>query len=143
MAFAVDRGMAVFGFARRHARLITRIGGVLLIAVGLLEVTGAWSSAIIWLRVHWFQATTPRSRSPRQLPACGRGGLGGSGGRRRDGRSAVLGGVAAGCWSSASSASRTAASSWVSVARRPVVRRDEHLEVGVDAVVLHAPAELG
>lgn len=55
VAVAVDRGMAVFGFARRHARLITRIGGVLLIAVGLLEVTGAWASAIIWLRVHWFQ----------------------------------------------------------------------------------------
>ncbi len=53
VAFAVDRGMRLFGFARRHARLITRIGGLLLIAVGLLEVTGAWSSAMSWLQAHW------------------------------------------------------------------------------------------
>jgi cytochrome c-type biogenesis protein len=53
VAFAFQRGVNVFGFARRHARLITRIGGVMLIAVGLLEVTGAWAAAITWLQVHW------------------------------------------------------------------------------------------
>ena len=53
VAFAFQRGVNVFGFARRHARLITRIGGVMLIAVGLLEVTGAWATAITWLQVHW------------------------------------------------------------------------------------------
>jgi len=53
VAFAVDRGMRVLGFARRHARLITRIGGLLLIAVGVLEVTGAWSGAMIWIKTHW------------------------------------------------------------------------------------------
>jgi cytochrome c-type biogenesis protein len=53
VAFAVDRGMKVLGFARRHARLITRVGGLLLIAVGVLEVTGAWSGAMTWLKVHW------------------------------------------------------------------------------------------
>ena len=53
VAFAFQRGVNVFGFARRHARLITMIGGVMLIAVGLLEVTGAWASAITWLQVHW------------------------------------------------------------------------------------------
>lgn len=53
VAFAFDRGVTLFGFARRHARLITRIGGLLLIAVGLLEVTGAWASAMSWLQVHW------------------------------------------------------------------------------------------
>jgi cytochrome c-type biogenesis protein len=53
MAFAIQRGATVFGFARRHARLITRIGGLMLIAVGVLEVTGAWATAIIWLKVHW------------------------------------------------------------------------------------------
>jgi cytochrome c-type biogenesis protein len=45
--------MKVLGFARRHARLITRIGGLLLIVVGVLEVTGAWSGAMTWLKVHW------------------------------------------------------------------------------------------
>jgi cytochrome c-type biogenesis protein len=58
VAFAFSRGATVFGFARRHARLITRIGGVMLIAVGLLEVTGAWQSAINWLQVHWLSAYT-------------------------------------------------------------------------------------
>jgi cytochrome c-type biogenesis protein len=53
VAIALDRGMSVFGFARRHARVITRVGGLLLIVVGLLEVTGAWSSAMLWLKVNW------------------------------------------------------------------------------------------
>jgi hypothetical protein len=26
----------------------------MLIAVGLLEVTGAWTSAVTWLDTHWF-----------------------------------------------------------------------------------------
>jgi cytochrome c-type biogenesis protein len=53
VAFAVQRGVSMFGFARRHARLITQIGGLLLIVVGLAEVTGAWQSAISWLQAHW------------------------------------------------------------------------------------------
>jgi cytochrome c-type biogenesis protein len=53
VAFAFQRGINVFGFARRHARLMTRIGGLMLITVGLLEVTGAWAAAITWLQVHW------------------------------------------------------------------------------------------
>ena len=58
MAFAFQRGATAFGWARRHARLITRIGGLMLIAVGVLEVTGAWASAIIWLKVHWLSGYT-------------------------------------------------------------------------------------
>lgn len=53
LAFAFQRGVNLFNFARQHARLITRIGGGMLILVGLLEVTGAWASAITWLQVHW------------------------------------------------------------------------------------------
>jgi cytochrome c-type biogenesis protein len=45
--------MTGFAAARRHARLITRIGGALLITVSLLQVTGAWTAALTWLRVHW------------------------------------------------------------------------------------------
>jgi len=59
MAFAFQRGATVFGFARRHARLITRIGGLMLITVGVLEVTGAWATAIIWLKVHWLSGYNP------------------------------------------------------------------------------------
>ena len=58
VAFAFQRGVNVFGFARRHARLITRIGGALLIAVGVLEITGAWSATITWLQVHWLNGYT-------------------------------------------------------------------------------------
>jgi len=58
VAFAFQRGISVFGFARRHARLVTRIGGLLLIAVGILEVTGAWQAAITWLQVHWLSGYT-------------------------------------------------------------------------------------
>ncbi len=53
VAAAFQRGVRMFGFARRHARMITRIGGAMLIVVGLLEVTGAWGAAIAWLQVHW------------------------------------------------------------------------------------------
>jgi cytochrome c-type biogenesis protein len=55
MAVAFSRGMRAFGFARRHARLVTGIGGGMLVAVGLLEVTGAWTAAISWLQIHWLQ----------------------------------------------------------------------------------------
>jgi cytochrome c-type biogenesis protein len=36
---------------RRNSRLVTRMGGALLILVGLALVTGAWSEFVIWLKV--------------------------------------------------------------------------------------------
>ena len=59
VALAFQRGMRVFGFARRHARLVTGIGGGMLVAVGLLEVTGAWTAAITWMQIHWIQGYAP------------------------------------------------------------------------------------
>ncbi len=59
VAFAVERGVTLFGFARRHALAITRIGGLLLAGVGVLEVTGAWTTALTWLQVHWTSGYTP------------------------------------------------------------------------------------
>jgi cytochrome c-type biogenesis protein len=53
VALAFQRGMRIFGFARRHARLVTGIGGGMLVAVGVLEVTGVWTSAITWVQIHW------------------------------------------------------------------------------------------
>jgi len=41
-SLAFRRALKVFGFARRHARAIMRVGGVLLIIVGLMQITGAW-----------------------------------------------------------------------------------------------------
>jgi cytochrome c-type biogenesis protein len=58
VALAFERGMRAFGFARRHARLVTAIGGGMLVLVGVLEVTGAWTAAITWMQIHWFQGYT-------------------------------------------------------------------------------------
>jgi cytochrome c-type biogenesis protein len=54
-----ERSMRVFGYARRHARLVTRIGGALLVVVGVLEVSGAWASAMTWLKIHWIGGYQP------------------------------------------------------------------------------------
>jgi cytochrome c-type biogenesis protein len=54
VAALFQRTMNVLAFFRRHARLVTRIGGVMLIAVGILEVSGAWTGMINWLRANWF-----------------------------------------------------------------------------------------
>lgn len=42
--------LTVFTVVRRHSRWVTRIGGALLIAVGLALLTGAWDSFTIWLQ---------------------------------------------------------------------------------------------
>jgi cytochrome c-type biogenesis protein len=53
MALAFERSVTAFSFARRHARAFSVAGGAMLVAVGILEVTGAWSSALLWLKTHW------------------------------------------------------------------------------------------
>jgi cytochrome c-type biogenesis protein len=59
VAFAFQRAMGALAFARRNARLISRVGGVFLIAVGVLEVTGVWSAALSWLQSHWLNTDVP------------------------------------------------------------------------------------
>jgi cytochrome c-type biogenesis protein len=53
VALAFERSMTAFRFARRHARAFSLVGGAMLVVVGVLEVTGAWSSALLWLKTHW------------------------------------------------------------------------------------------
>jgi cytochrome c-type biogenesis protein len=55
VAALFQRLVNVLGFFKRNARMISRVGGAMLVVVGLLEVTGAWTSAINWLHGHWFQ----------------------------------------------------------------------------------------
>lgn len=43
-------------FLRRHARTVTRVGGAVMVIVGLLLVTGAWTEMMGWLR-SWLAAT--------------------------------------------------------------------------------------
>ena len=52
VALAVQQGVKILGFGRRHARLITAIGGGMLVLLGVLEVSGAWTAALNWLQVH-------------------------------------------------------------------------------------------
>jgi cytochrome c-type biogenesis protein len=59
VSMAFQRSMRVFSHFRRHARLVTRIGGALLVAVGVLEVSGAWASAMTWLKIHWIGGYQP------------------------------------------------------------------------------------
>jgi cytochrome c-type biogenesis protein len=59
VALLFQRGMTTFSFARRHARLITRVGGALLVAVGVLELTGTWTAAMQWIQTHWAAGVKP------------------------------------------------------------------------------------
>ena len=59
VAVAFQRAVTVLGFFRRNARLVSRIGGAMLVLVGALEVSGAWTSAIDWLHTHWFSSYVP------------------------------------------------------------------------------------
>jgi cytochrome c-type biogenesis protein len=56
VALGARRALAFSTFARRHARTVMRLGGVLLIVLGLLLVTGAWDAVMMWLR-SWLATT--------------------------------------------------------------------------------------
>jgi cytochrome c-type biogenesis protein len=49
-ALAYRRAMGALAVVRRHSLLVSRAGGVLLVAVGILLVTGLWTEAMTWLR---------------------------------------------------------------------------------------------
>jgi cytochrome c-type biogenesis protein len=53
VALAFQRLVSLLSFFKRNARTVSRVGGVLLVAVGLLEATGAWTAAVNWLHTHW------------------------------------------------------------------------------------------
>jgi cytochrome c-type biogenesis protein len=51
LAVAFSRVAGAIGWVRRHYVWVMRIGGGMLIVVGLLLVTGLWTDFTIWLRV--------------------------------------------------------------------------------------------
>ncbi len=55
---AFDRAVRVFATVRRHSVAIMRVGGVMLVAVGVLQVSGLWTQLIAQLQglVTGFQA---------------------------------------------------------------------------------------
>jgi cytochrome c-type biogenesis protein len=50
-ALAYRKSLAVFSVIRRHQEWITRIGGLMLVLVGVLLVTGAWDWVVQWLQI--------------------------------------------------------------------------------------------
>ncbi|HET7820026.1 MAG TPA: cytochrome c biogenesis CcdA family protein [Ornithinibacter sp.] len=60
IAAGIDRAGRASGWLRRHQRTIQRVGGVMLVLVGLLMVTGLWQSLNTWLQselVNGFQVS--------------------------------------------------------------------------------------
>lgn len=51
LAVAFSRLAGAVSFLRRHSLVIMRVGGVLLVLVGVLLVTGLWNDLTVWLRI--------------------------------------------------------------------------------------------
>jgi cytochrome c-type biogenesis protein len=51
-ALMYRRALRAFAWVRRHQLWVMRIGGLMLIAVGVLLVTGEWTELVQWLQVH-------------------------------------------------------------------------------------------
>lgn len=56
-ALAFRRTLAAFGWVKQHYQLVMRIGGGMLVLVGLLLVTGAWDQVTTQLK-YWFPENT-------------------------------------------------------------------------------------
>jgi len=54
---AYEKALAAIGWVRRHQAVVTRTGGLMLIAVGVLLLTGWWDQAVSWLQVHLVSST--------------------------------------------------------------------------------------
>ena len=51
LALLFVRAGRALTWVRRHSLAVMRVGGALLVIVGLLLVTGLWSDFTVWLRV--------------------------------------------------------------------------------------------
>jgi cytochrome c-type biogenesis protein len=51
-ALATEWMSVISTWLRRHAKAIGVIGGVLLIAIGVCEITGWWHTFVLWLQTH-------------------------------------------------------------------------------------------
>jgi cytochrome c-type biogenesis protein len=56
VALGARRALTLSAFARRHAPAVMRVGGVLLLVLGILLVTGLWDGIMSYLR-SWLAAT--------------------------------------------------------------------------------------
>ncbi|GGD20445.1 cytochrome c biogenesis CcdA family protein [Nocardioides daphniae] len=49
---AYRKALGAFSFFKRHQVAVMRVGGLMLVAVGLLMVTGWWLEMVTWIQVH-------------------------------------------------------------------------------------------
>ena len=56
-ALMYRRALQAFGWVRRHQLWVMRAGGLMLVAVGLLLVTGYWAQLVQWLQIHLILGT--------------------------------------------------------------------------------------
>lgn len=54
---AYRRALGAFAVIRRHQAWITRIGGLMLVGVGVLLVSGWWDLAVNWIQIHLVSST--------------------------------------------------------------------------------------
>jgi cytochrome c-type biogenesis protein len=57
-ALATEWMAVASSWLRRHSRTLGRLGGALLVAIGVAEATGAWHTFVLWLQVHVPAGTT-------------------------------------------------------------------------------------
>jgi len=56
-ALLYRRALGAFGWVRRHQMWVMRIGGLMLVVVGVLLVTGWWDDMVTWLQVRLILGT--------------------------------------------------------------------------------------
>jgi cytochrome c-type biogenesis protein len=49
-AVAFRKAMGAFGYVKRHYQAVMRIGGGMLVVIGVLLVTGQWNHLVVWLQ---------------------------------------------------------------------------------------------
>jgi len=54
---AYEKALSAVGWVRRHQVWVMRAGGVMLIAVGVLLLTGWWAESVTWLQIHLIGTT--------------------------------------------------------------------------------------
>jgi len=57
-ALAFSRAMTAFGWVKRHYVAVMRTGGLMLVVIGVLLVTGAWNDIVVGLQI-WANGFTP------------------------------------------------------------------------------------
>jgi len=54
---AYEKALSAFGWVRRHQVWVMRAGGLMLVAVGVLLLTGWWDQMVTWIQIHLVDTT--------------------------------------------------------------------------------------